>query len=227
MRTTTLMLLLAALALVSCRKQDSSELPPDASIYQDYKVLFDKPDNRTRAFATFRLNNSWGTRLELTGGSSITFNGNSFTTYTELDNYFYRWSTSGIVDVDFLFTKAGGAWFANRIHRTDTIDVEVPNGVTLSRTNGGQVFWLGRPLEEGERLEAWLRQNNSNTSKTTVTTNGAQAVTIPSSVTSGLSAGTAQLYLNRSRTLQLNEGDANAGGRRIVEVEARGTVTIE
>jgi hypothetical protein len=39
--------------------------------------------------------------------------------------------------------------------------------------------------------------------------------------------GTADLYFNRSRTVGLNEGDNNAGGRRIIEVEARGSVTIE
>lgn len=227
MRQITLTVVALSLFLLSCRKEESSEIAPETSIYQDYKVMFDKPDNRTRAFATFRRGGSWGTRLQLTGGSSITFNGSPYTTYTELDNYFYRWSTSGIVDVAFQFDRAGGGIFDNAILRSDTLDITVPPGVSLSRVNGGQVFWIGRPLEEGERLEAWLRQNNSSTSKTTLTTAGATALFLPSSVTSGLEQGTADLYFNRSRTLHLQEGDGNAGGRRIVEVEARGTIMVE
>lgn len=227
MRQITLIILPLAVLLLSCRKEESSEIAPETSIYQDYKVLFDKPENRTRAFATFRRGGSWGTRLQLTGGSSITFNGNPHSTYTELDNYFYRWSTNGIVDVAFRFDRAGGGIFDNSVLRADTFDIAVPADVSISRVNGGQVYWIGRPLAEGERLEVWLRQNNSNTSKTTISTTGATAVFLPSSVTSGLSQGTAELYLNRSRTLHLQEGDGNAGGRRIVEVEARGTVTVE
>jgi hypothetical protein len=221
-------MVLAVLMLLSaCRKEESGNLDSDTSIYQDYKVVFDKPENRTRAFATFRKSNSWGMRLQLTDGASITFNGNSYTSYTELDNYFYRWSTTGLTDVEFRLTRSDGAWFANRIARSDTNDIAVPSGVSFSRTNGGQVFWIGGPLVQGETLEAWLRQNNSNTSKITVTSVGAQSVFLPSSVVAGLTQGTAELYFNRSRTVALNEGDNNAGGRRIIEVEARGTVTIE
>lgn len=221
------LLFLGVLVLVSCRKEDSSDLPVNTSIYQDYKVLFDKPENRTRAYATFRSNNSWGTRLQLTGGASITFNGQPHSTYTELDNYFYRWNTNGMVDVAFRFTRSDGSWFENSILRTDTNDVGVPVDVVLSRTNGGLVAWLGRPLVDGERMEVWLRQNGSNTSKTTLDVAGTSAIFIPGNVLSNLTPGTADLYFNRSRTVALNEGDGNAGGRRIIEVEARGTVTIE
>lgn len=227
MRAPFALLLVLSVLLVGCRKEDSDTLPEDTSIHQDYKVIFDKPENRTRAFATFRRNNSWGTRLQLTGGASITFNGNGYTTYTELDNYFYRWNTNGMVDVDFRFTRSDGAWFENSILRSDTNDVSVPADISLSRTNGGLVTWIGRPLLQGERMEVWVRQNGSNTSKTTMDVAGTSAVFIPNNVLNGLTAGTADLYFNRSRTVALNEGDGNAGGRRIIEVEARGTVTIE
>jgi len=227
MRIPAFLLLALTILLVGCRKEESDTLPEDTSIYQDYKVIFDKPENRTRAFATFRKRNSWGTRLQLTGGSSITFNGNGHTTYTELDNYFYRWNTNGLVDVNLRFTRSDGAWFENSILRSDTNDVAVPVDITLSRTSGGTATWIGQPLVQGERMEVWLRQNNSNTSKTTVDVAGTQAVFLPASIVSGLTQGTAELHFNRSRTVALNEGDGNAGGRRIIEVEARGTVTIE
>jgi hypothetical protein len=214
------------LALASCRKEDSSELAPGTPIYQDLKVVFDKPTNRTRAFATFRRANSWGVRLQLTGGSSITFNGQTHNIYTELDNYFYRWNTEGMVGVVFRFNKEG-AIFENSITLHDTIDVRVPADVTLSLVNGGQVFWDGLPLQEGERLQAWLKQGNSTTSKTTVDVAGAESILIPASTLSNLSAGTADLHFARFRTEPLQEGDGNAGGRRIIEVEARGTIALE
>lgn len=227
MRYPSFLLFALLLLFTACRKEESDTLPEDTSIYQDYKVVFDKADNRTRAFATFRKSNSWGVRLQLTGGASITFNGNAHTTYTEIDNYFYRWSTNGLVDVNFRFTRSDGAWFANSIQRTDTNDVSVPSGLTLSRTNGALVTWIGQPLLQGERMEVWVRQNGSNTSKTTMDVAGTSAIFIPNNVLNGLTTGTADLYFNRSRTVALNEGDGNAGGRRIIEVEARGTVTIE
>lgn len=221
------MVLGLSVLLGACRKEDSSTLPENIPIYQDLKVMYDKPDNRTRAYATFRSRNALGVRLQLTGGASVTFNGSGHTTYTELDNYFYRWSSPGMVDVQFRFTRADGNWHHNAITRGDTLDVGIPNGLSISRVNGGQVFWLGRPLEAGERVEAWFKQNNSTTSKATVTAAGAQSVTIPASITSGLEPGTAELYFNRGRTLPLLSVDGTAGGRRIVEVEARGTVIIE
>jgi hypothetical protein len=227
MRNPSIIILALSILLVACRKEESDTLPEDTSIYQDYKVIFDKTDNRTRAYATFRRSNSWGTRLQLTGGASITFNGNAHSTYTELDNYFYRWNTTGMVDVNFRFTRSDGAWFENSILRNDTNDVAVPANLVLSRTNGGLATWIGQPLVQGERMEVWVRQNGSNTSKTTLDVAGTSAIFIPGTVLSSLTIGTADLYFNRSRTVALNEGDNNAGGRRIIEVEARGTVTIE
>ncbi len=222
-----LALLSIALLFTACAKEEIDDLPEDTAIYQDYKVLFDKPDNRTRAYAAFRKSSSLGVRLQLTGGASITFNDEAHTSYTEIDNYFYRWNTTGFKGVFLRFTKTDGAYFDNAILLADTNDVSVPNGITISRTNGGQVFWIGQPLEQGETLEAWLVQSGTTTSKTTVNTTGAGSVFIPASITSNLSNGTAELYFNRGRTLPLNEGDSNAGGRCIIEVEARGTVTIE
>lgn len=227
MRLPLILILALSVLLTACRKEESDNLPTDTSIYQDYKVIFDKHENRTRAFATFRKSNSWGTRLQLTGGASITFNGNVHSTYTELDNYFYRWSTTGLVDVEFRFTRSDGAWFVNSISRNDTNDVAVPANIVLSRTNGGLATWIGQPLVQGERMEVWLRQNGSNSSKTTLDVAGTSAIFIPATVLSGLDIGTADIYFNRSLTVALNEGDHNAGGRRIIEVEARGTVTIE
>jgi hypothetical protein len=213
--------------LASCAKEESDDLPVETPIYQDYKVLFDKPENRTRAYATFRKNSSLGVRLQLTGGSSITFNGNSYTTYTELDNYFYRWAADGMVDVVFRYTKEGVGQFVNTIARADTNDIDVPNGVVISRTNGGQVYWWGIALEPGETVSAKLKQGSTTTSSVTVTTSGAESIQLPPSLMTNLAAGTADLYLTRTRTLGLQQADGGAGGRRIVEVEARGTVTLE
>jgi hypothetical protein len=214
-------------ALAACRKESSSDLSPAVPIYQDYKVIFDKPDNKTRAFATFRKHNSLGTRLELTGASTITFNGNGYTSYTEIDNYFYRWSTSGLSGVTFRYVKEGDDEFQNGIALADTFDVSIPLGVALSTVNGGQVQWVGRPLEQGETLKAQLKQGSSSSSTVTVNTAGAQVVQLPASMVSAMTVGTADLYLTRTRTLGLQQADGSAGGRRVVEVEARGTVAIQ
>ena len=219
--------LFSLLLLAACAKEDSSDLAPDVPIYQDYKVLFDKLEDRTRAFATFRRTSSLGTRLQLTGGSSIRFNGQSHEVYTELDNYFYRWTENGMVDVSFEYTKAAQALFLNSIARADTHDIAVPNGVVLSRVNGGQVFWTGRDLEAGEVVEAWLRQSGTNGGRVSVNTTGAGSVVFAADDVEDLSPGTADLYFSRTRTLPLQQADGSAGGRRVVEVEARGTVMVQ
>ena len=215
------------LMFTACTKEESDDLPVSTPIYQDLKVLYDKPDNKTRAYATFRKNSSLGVRLQLTGGSSITFNNEAHTTYTELDNYFYRWSTDGMVDGVFRYTKEGVGTFINTIARADTNDINVPNGVVLSQLNGGQVFWSGRPLESGETVSAKLRQGSTTTNSVDVSSTGAQSIQLPVTLFSNLVPGTADLYLTRTKTLGLQQADGSAGGRRIWEVEARGTVTIE
>lgn len=151
MRSVLLTALVLSLSLVACRKEESSELPEDTSIYQDYKVLYDKPENRTRAYATFRKNSSLGVRLQLTGGSSIRFNNENWTSYTELDNYFYRWSNEGMVDVAFSFTNAGVGVFTNSITRADTFDVQIPLGWCFRASMEGRCsgwgvrWWPARP----------------------------------------------------------------------------------
>lgn len=227
MKTPALLLFLLCLGAAGCRKESSADVAPAVPIHQDLKVLFDKPENRTRAFATFRKHNSLGTRLELTGGSSVTFNGNPYSSYTELDNYFYRWSTSGMAGVTFRYVKEAVAEFRNTIALSDTFDVSIPAGVVLSTVNGGQVRWIGRPLEAGETLKAQLKQGGTLSSTVTVSTAGAQVVQLPASIVSTLSPGTADLYLTRTRTLGLQQADGGAGGRRVVEVEARGTIAVQ
>lgn len=222
-----LLLLLLALGAAGCRKESSADVAPAVPIHQDYKVLFDEPENRTRAFATFRKHNSLGTRLELTGGSSVTFNGNPYTSYTELDNYFYRWSTSGMAGITFRYVKESVDDFQNTIALRDTNDVNIPAGVSLSTVNGGQVQWVGRPLEAGETLKAQRKQGATTSATATVSTAGAQVVQLPASVVSSMAPGTADLYLTRTRTLNIQEADGSSGGRRVVEVEARGTVSIQ
>lgn len=212
--------------LGACAKEDSSDLPDNTPIYQDLKVVFDKPENKTRAFATFRKNNSTGTRLQLTGGSSITFNGNSWSSYTELDHYFYRWNTNGMEDVQFRFAKANSNVYVNTIARTDTNDINVPATLVIDRANGAQVHWVGSALVTGETVTAWLVQGGNTTSKVNVTVAGAQSIQLPPSLFSSLSAGTADLYFSRTRAVGLQQSDGNAGGKRVVEVEARGTVAL-
>jgi hypothetical protein len=227
MKQTAIALAALAITASSCRKESSADVAPAVPIYQDYKVTFDKPDNRTRAFATFRKHNSLGTRLELTGGSSITFNGNSFTSYTELDNYFYRWSANGMASVAFRYIKEDAGEFQNSIALADTFDVSIPSGIVLSTVNGGQVQWVGRQLEQGETLKAQLKQGSTHSSTVTVSTTGAQVVLLPASMVSAMAAGAADLYLTRTRTLNLQQADGSAGGRRVVEVEARGSVVVQ
>lgn len=214
------------LLFTSCRKEESSQLPEESAIYQDYKVVFDKPEGRTRAFATFRKGGPFGVRLELTGGSSIRFNGQSWTTYAELDNYFYRWSTSSLQSVEFTFTRAGTGTFQNSIALVDTHDVAIASGGSISLANGAQVAWVGRPLEQGERVSAQLKQGSSSSSTVTVQAAGAQSVVFSAQQVSSLAPGMADLVLTRSRTLPLQQADGQAGGRRIVEVEARGQVNM-
>ena len=224
---TSLALLAPLLLLTACAKEESDDLPVSTPVYQDLKVLYDKPDNRTRAYATFRKSSSLGVRLQLTGGSSITFNNESYTTYTELDNYFYRWSEEGMVDGVFRYTKEGVGTFLNTISRADTNDINVPNGVVLSQLNGGQVFWSGRPLENGETVSAELKQGSTSSSSVNVSVTGTQSIQLPASLFTNLTTGTAELYLTRTRTMSIQQSDGSAGGRRIWEVEARGTVAIE
>ena len=201
---TSLALLAPLLLLTACAKEESDDLPVSTPVYQDLKVLYDKPDNRTRAYATFRN-----------------------TTYTELDNYFYRWSEEGMVDGVFRYTKEGVGTFLNTISRADTNDINVPNGVVLSQLNGGQVFWSGRPLESGETVSAELKQGSTSSSSVNVSVTGTQSIQLPASLFTNLTTGTAELYLTRTRTMSIQQSDGSAGGRRIWEVEARGTVAIE
>ena len=42
------------IGLISCEKEESSDIDPDTPIYQDLKVEYNITDSETKALATFR-----------------------------------------------------------------------------------------------------------------------------------------------------------------------------
>ena len=77
------------LVVVGCSSKKSSDIDPYIPFYQDYKVVYKKFKNLTKAKATFREKNKDGIRLELQYPAKILCNGKP-SSFSNVGNYFYN-----------------------------------------------------------------------------------------------------------------------------------------
>ncbi len=78
-------ILVLSLELAACGKGRSSDVR-QSTIEQSYEITFNEASGRLKAFASFHYESTLGTSLELTDGSSISFNGQPM----HYDNLFNR-----------------------------------------------------------------------------------------------------------------------------------------
>ena len=223
-----LTILFAMAFAFSCSKVDSNDLDPKVPFYQDYKVVYKKHENTTKAKATFRVKNSSGVRIELESPASILCNDRS-SSFSNIENYFYHWNFDGIADVSFKLTDNKSRVFNNQILFSEVLDIDFPESFNIVMLDGTTTFsWIGEPLMEGEFIYGVIVQNEFYSQQFFVDEPGTTSFILPANYMNDLSPGTAKFQIFRESHINtVEEEDLDAGGRRITIVETVKTVTLK
>ncbi len=196
--------------LFGCETENSEDVNQDR-IFVAYELFYDQPEDVTYAKVVFTLGNLTGTRLELSEGASITFDG----TTIPFENVrgVYELKLSGLVNNgSFVYNDLDGEKFTNSITlRSVDFPSDVPT--TINRSQSYEITWTGEPVGEGSSsVVATVVPNNlAQTKIFTQANSGATSVVLTPNILSDIEPQGGTLVLER-----FDIGDANqttgAGG---------------
>jgi len=224
-RVTLLFLLLTA--ILGCSKKESSDVDPNIPFYQDYKMVYKKFDNITKAKATFREKNKDGTRLELKAPAKVLCNSQS-SSFSNVGNYFYNWEFPGNADAHFQLTDNKSRVFNNSIFYSEIRNIDFKETFLKVDLNGTSVLaWIGEPLQEGEFVMVIITQGDQSSGSWFTDVTSATSIDLTKDLMFNLTTGNAEILLSRETHLgDVAEPDGDAGGQRIILVEVKKTIEM-
>ncbi|MEL7002277.1 MAG: hypothetical protein AAFN93_06025 [Bacteroidota bacterium] len=140
----------------SCESEDSENVNQDR-IYALYELFYDVNRDVTFARTTFFFGNATGTKLELSDGATITFNGQSLSFDRTLAYYELRLSglvTSGT----FVYNDLDNNSFTNSVAITTT-DFATDQSTVVDKSASYEIVWDGPVLSEGESVTVSIVPN--------------------------------------------------------------------
>jgi len=222
-----LFIVILGMVVIGCFKKDSSDIDPVIPFYQDYKVVYKKYKNLTKAKATFREKNKDGIRLELQPPAKILCNGKT-SSYSNVGNYFYNWEFSGNANAYFQLTDNRLRVFNNSILFSEINDIGFPENFNSVNLNGTSVLhWTGTPLQEGEFVMAMILQGDKFSGTYFNDTIGSTSLALTYDGMFDLVAGYAEILLSRETHLgNVSQPDGDAGGQRVILVETKKAIVL-
>ena len=208
------------LGLLSCEKEDSSDVNPDSPIYQDLKVVYDMENTFSKALATFREGDENGSRLNLNNGASIFINDQKIEYSSNVTNYFYKTIFDNIIDVNYNFTKNNGDSFSNTISVVDRPNLVMTNSIDTVKLDGSsKVYWQSGELQNNESISFSIHQGSKTGGAGYHSTPGTNYVDLGLIIVNDLNEGAAELHIGREKIIEkLNEGDQSiSNGRYVIE----------
>ncbi|MFW5767157.1 MAG: hypothetical protein ACOCXO_02200 [Bacteroidota bacterium] len=178
----------------SCRREDSVNINQDR-IYTLYEMEYSANEDQTTGRATFRMGGQYDSKLKLSEGSSIKFNGEEMS-FQGVYAY-YQDKTDGYTENGtFRFEDLDGNVYNNS---ASLISVEFPETLPdIEKGASYEIEWTGLPLDEGESIKLSVDGPMDSDTKTfTVTATDAQSITLSSTETQTLSAGATILKMER------------------------------
>ena len=199
-----------AAALAACESELASDVSQDR-IYTAYELFYDANDDITRARATFFLGSATGTRLELTDGAAVSFEGEELAWRPALA--FYELELAGFRrEGRFSYTDLDGETYVNPAAVATT---DLPEALpAIARDRAYEIAWDGPPLGERESvvITVLTREAAGGDGLFTEASRGATRVILPADDVNRLLLGPAEVILARFEDADLSEG-TNDGGK--------------
>jgi hypothetical protein len=201
-------LLILVAVLASCARQDSENVSQD-TIWMHLELYFNDNTDITKARATFRFNNGFGTKLQLSNGAEILFNGDPLDWQSGLA--YYESDLAGFIDQgSFEYTDLDGNVFTNsaEIHTVQfPIDLD-----SIPRPGSFEMFWSGDPLGNHESITVWLNGDLEGDAQTFFENDlGAESVIMGQNQLLELPVGYADMVMDRSYSPPMQESNSVGG----------------
>jgi hypothetical protein len=208
MRNLLMLFAIASVSLFSCNREASDTVDQD-TIFTSYELFYNANEDKTYARATFQFSNAFGTKLELTQPSEVTFNGDILTFRPALA-YYEREYAGFVTSGTFEWNDLDGNVFSNAIE-VHPIDYAV--GIdTISRAGSFELGWQGEPLEQFEVVTVTVNGENELDAQVFATSNiGAQSIILDKDKLERLGDGPGTVFMDRSYILQPAQA-TGAGG---------------
>lgn len=206
----TLITFLSSLIILSsCRREDSLDANQDR-IYTSYELSYDENEDVTTVKVVFRLGGILSSKLKLSDGSNVTFNGQEVSYNLFYANY--QNEIPGFVDEGtFVFTDLNGLSFTNTVSFNS---ISFPSEMgEITKGSDYEIEWLGGAITANESvsisIDGPLETDSHSISESQV---GSTSATFTGSKTSDFSTGASILTMTRSYyTSVLNA--PSAGGK--------------
>lgn len=196
------------LLLNTACKKDSSEIEQQ-KIYQSYEIAYDENTNKTTISARFSENDASGKKIELSSGSSVTFNGAALS----YSGGSYTATMDGkATTATFVYTDLDGKTYSNNLSHANSI----ANDNIGTMYNNVTYYWYfgGTAVGTGEIIEFYL-VNNADSGHSIYLSNstvGDTYLTIGSDKLSTLPMGYTTAKIKRTKVI--NTGNfATVGGK--------------
>lgn len=203
-------LLIGVLIFSSCKREDSVNIDQQR-IYVNYEYVFNSHTMQSTATATFRLDNSKGTKIELSNPARIDFNGEGMAYRNSSGSYQVSTSANTIGGL-FKYTDLETAAYSNAT--APLTYIELPYAITSISRNGNFFLpWEGSPLQAGETITVTI-SGGSQSGSTTWTTHtiGHSYMILDQNKLSNLVQGTAEIQITRELVTGIQQSTL-AGGR--------------
>ncbi len=199
-------------ALVSCQKEDSSDVNQD-KIYTVYELFYNENTDKTVAIVRLHFGSPTGTPLEATDPASITFNGEALPY-----NVFYtghaKEYAGKLQTGTFVYTNVDGDIFTNTPPSMDTLAFQ-PDFDTIVKSQANTLTWIGNPLLSTERANLYIGTWTwGQDAAFFAYTQGATNIVMGTNQLAGLAEGTSTCYLDRVNEVVIDQGTSEGGVTR-------------
>lgn len=204
-----LSLTLLVSTLISCEKEDSSDVNQD-KIYTVYELFYNENSDKTVAIVRLHFGSPTGTLLEATDPAAVTFNGEDLPY-----NVFYSGHAkeyAGKIETGtFVYTNVDGQSFTNVPPTMDTLAFPTDFD-TIIKSQANTLTWVGSPLLSTERANLYIGTWTwGQDAAFFAYTQGATNIVMGTNQLAGLAEGNSTCYLDRVNEVAVTQGTSEGG----------------
>ena len=211
MKKILFLIALGSIVLISCEKEDSSDVNQQ-KIYANYELFYNQNQDKTHAVARFRFGGPTGTLLELTDSTnaSVTYNGTDMPYNIFWGGHHLEFAGS-ITGGTFMYTNTNGDVYSNTVPSGDTIAFD-PDFDTIVKSAAQTFTWVGSPLAADQKVSAVVGSWTWGEDALFYTEDdGATNLIMGVTQMQNLAAGNSTIYMDRSTEKELTEGTTEGG----------------
>jgi hypothetical protein len=205
----SLALLLSSLVMfTACNREDSDKVDQD-TIWAYYEVFFNNNDGQSYARATFRFSNAVGTKLELSDGAEVRFDGTLIPWKDGLA--YYELNLAGNVENgSFEYTDLDGNVYTNSV---SIPWINYPADLdTIPKSAAFEMFWEGEVLGDNDSVVIWINGDNEGDAQLFAESDqGASSIILGANQLDDLPVGYADVVMDRTLSPTLEQA-TGAGG---------------